>query len=96
MLLQYPLLFPFGEDGWHKYLENKLTPGDGRKRTKMTMKDFFSYRLQQREKEGKILLIEGRLLQQFIVDAYATLEEDRLHWTRNNQATLRAELYRGL
>jgi len=38
----------------------------------------------------------GRLFQQFIVDAYAAVEEDRLRWIRNNQATLRAEIYRGL
>lgn len=24
MPLQYPLLFPYGEDGWHTYLENQL------------------------------------------------------------------------
>ena len=60
------------------------------------MNDFLSYRLQQREKEGKTLLNGGRLFQQFIVDAYAIVEEDRPHWIRNNQATLRAELYRGL
>ena len=40
--------------------------------------------------------MRGRLFQQFIVDAYAIVEEDCLHWIRNNHATLRAELYCGL
>ena len=38
----------------------------------------------------------GRLLQQFIVDAYSSIEESRLLWLRNNQKKLRAEVYQGL
>ncbi|CAF2107137.1 BnaC08g47210D [Brassica napus] len=39
------------------------------------------------------LIKGGRLLHQFIVDVYTTIEEDRLRWARNNQDILRAELY---
>ena len=38
----------------------------------------------------------GRLLQQFIVDAYSSIEESRLLWIRNNQRALRSEVYQGL
>ncbi|XP_013689436.1 uncharacterized protein LOC106393264 [Brassica napus] len=39
------------------------------------------------------LIMSGRLLHQYVVDVYSTIEEDRLRWTRNNQDVLRAELY---
>ncbi|ONK71066.1 uncharacterized protein A4U43_C04F4350 [Asparagus officinalis] len=96
MPLQYPLLFPYGEDGWHMGLQNHNLNGKNRKRKKMSMKDYYAYRLQQRTTEATTLLQGGRLLQQFIVDAYAAVEEECLCWIRNNQRTLRAELYKGL
>ncbi|CAN6900442.1 unnamed protein product [Brassica oleracea] len=39
------------------------------------------------------LIKGGRLLNQFIVDVYTAIEEDRLRWARNSQDILRAELY---
>ncbi|GJZ52678.1 helicase [Tanacetum coccineum] len=39
------------------------------------------------------MLRGGRLFQQYLVDAYTTIEEQRLKWTRNNQDTLRVDLY---
>ena len=38
----------------------------------------------------------GRLFQQYIVDMYLKIEAERLYFLRNNQKTLRAELYQGL
>jgi hypothetical protein len=38
----------------------------------------------------------GRLLQQYIVDAWASIEESNLYWIRHNQKTIRADLYDGL
>jgi hypothetical protein len=38
----------------------------------------------------------GRLFQQYIVDCYASIEQDRLNWQRQNQESIRAELYQGL
>ncbi|CAG7893082.1 unnamed protein product [Brassica rapa] len=37
--------------------------------------------------------ISGRLLHQYVVDVYSSIEEDRLRWHRLNQDVLRAELY---
>nr|GFA02777.1 hypothetical protein CTI12_AA123990 [Tanacetum cinerariifolium] len=56
MALQYPLLFPYGED---RFREN----------------------IAYHNKAG---------------DAYATVEEQRLKWTRNNQDTLGVDLYHNL
>ncbi|GJY51338.1 DNA helicase PIF1, ATP-dependent [Tanacetum coccineum] len=64
MALQYPLLFPYGEDGFHEKIP------------------YYS--------NG------GRLFQQYLVDAYTAVEEQRLKWTRNNQDTLRVDLYHNL
>jgi hypothetical protein len=36
------------------------------------------------------------LTQQFVVDAYAKVEESNLNYQRNNQLQLRADLYQGL
>jgi hypothetical protein len=38
----------------------------------------------------------GRLLQQFIVDAYACIEHNRLKFIHENQRQLRCDLYNGL
>ena len=36
----------------------------------------------------------GRLFQQYVVDAFSTIEQARLWWFRRHQTTLRNELYR--
>jgi len=38
----------------------------------------------------------GRLFQEFIVDAFAAIEQTRLNFLRNQQGKLRADLYTGL
>ena len=38
----------------------------------------------------------GRLLQQFVCDAWASIDQSRLTWAANNQKKLRADLYSGL
>ncbi|GJU71919.1 DNA helicase PIF1, ATP-dependent [Tanacetum coccineum] len=60
----------------------------------------YAYRLkgnqQQRKNQGNSLLRGGRLFQQYWVDAYTAVEKQRLKWTRNNQDTLRVDLYHNL
>ena len=60
------------------------------------MREYYVYRLQQCFHEGKTLLLGRRLFQQFIVDAYTSIEKERLQWVRFNQKNLRLELYFGL
>nr|XP_012567833.1 uncharacterized protein LOC105851468 [Cicer arietinum] len=60
------------------------------------MRQYYSFRLQQRAGEAQTLLRSGRLFQQYMVDAYASIEEVRINWIRKNQKQLRAELYNGL
>ncbi len=59
------------------------------------MLQFYAYILQHRINEEWILRA-GRLLQQFIVDAYACIEQNRLKFICDNQRQLRYDLYNGL
>ena len=49
------------------------------------MREYYAYKLQQRAEEGKTLIRGGRLYQQYIVDAFTSIEQDRLQWLRKNQ-----------
>ncbi|GKA18196.1 DNA helicase PIF1, ATP-dependent [Tanacetum coccineum] len=93
----YPLLFLYGEDGFHEkipYHANTRTRKT--KRGYVTMKEYYSYIIHQRPGQGSTLLKGGRLFQQYLVDAYTTVEEQRIKWTRNNQDTLHVDLYHNL
>ncbi|XP_071726987.1 uncharacterized protein [Rutidosis leptorrhynchoides] len=94
MALQYPLLFPYGETGYHE--EIPYHNNNGRRKTNrgfVTMREYYCYMIQQRENEGTTLLRGGRLFQQYLVDAYTAVEEQRLKWLRNHQNELRLDLY---
>ncbi|KAF3973852.1 hypothetical protein CMV_002762 [Castanea mollissima] len=97
MALQYPLLFPYGEDGFRLGILYSNVDGIRSDTTdSVTMREYYAYRLQEREHEGHTLVNGGRLFQQFVVDAYTCIEEIRLMWVKENQDKLRIELYKGL
>ena len=60
MSLQYPLLFPYGEDGFMKNISYRSN-GEGkvRKRGAITMREYYAFRLQQRSHEGNTLLLKA-------------------------------------
>lgn len=79
--LQYPLLFPYGEDGFHKKIQYHNNTGTRKtKRDCVTMKEYYAYVIQQRNNQGTTLLRGGRLFQQYLVDAFTAVEEQRLKW----------------
>jgi len=41
-------------------------------------------------------ILDRRLFQQYLVDAAATIDQNRLAWLQNNQRDIRADLYRGI
>ena len=97
MALQYPLLFPYGEDGFRLgILYSNVNKIRSDTTDFVTMREYYAYRLQEREHEGHTLVNGGRLFQQFDVDAYTCIEEIRLMWVKQNQDKLRIELYKGL
>lgn len=98
LALQYPLLFPYGEDGWRRGILTKDydAPGRTRKKDDIAMREWFAYRLQERKGESPIVLQSRRLFQQFLVDSYTMVEADRMRYYRTIQPKLRVERYKGL
>ncbi len=98
MALHYPLLFPYSEDGWHSNIPLNGVIADAdldedhageselrRKHCNVTMAEFYGYRLQHRDTDGIALLRGDRLRHQYIVDAYAAIEQNRLKYLRLNK-----------
>ena len=86
----YPLLFPSGVAGWHNgmtHTEEQRTA----KCNKLTMQQFYGFRLAIREQFSPIHRAE-KLFQQNAVET----EGCRLYFIRNNQRQLRVELYSSL
>lgn len=95
--LQYPLIFSRGEDGFRRDIKFSDKPTKKPiKRTYVSMKEWFVYKIQQRDILQSHLLWSRRLFQQFLVDAYSMIESWRLKWYRDHQKELRADLYKGL
>ena len=99
MPLHYVLFFPFGGQGhdWSMRLRDRR---GSRKRTKLTARVFYSHRLHTRptgpRKEFPIVLHGGRLTPQYVVEAWSIIEDAKLRWIRENQKTLRRDVYLGM
>nr|KAJ0223839.1 hypothetical protein LSAT_V11C200065090 [Lactuca sativa] len=95
--LEYPLLIPYGDDG---YSVNILYKGvsftTNNKRAKCTMREYFSFRIQDRDHSFSLILNSKKLFQQFLVDAYTMMETERLNCIRRQQHVLRCESYENL
>lgn len=65
--LQYPLLFPYEEDGYRLGIQHKGALSCTRKRTKLTMREFFAFRIHERHNEANTLFHTRRLFQHFLV-----------------------------
>ncbi|XP_035845105.1 uncharacterized protein LOC110932942 [Helianthus annuus] len=97
LALQYPILFPNGDDGYRIDIPHrdgistlkKISP-------KCTMREFFAYRIQDRSTSFSLILNARRLFQQFLVDAYTMIESERLNYIRFQQKHLRSESYTNL
>nr|XP_025660692.1 uncharacterized protein LOC112756337 [Arachis hypogaea] len=95
LALQYPLIFPYGEDGFRTGIQTstRYDLNGIKKRKTISMREFFSYRIQMRFNESPIMLQSMRLFQQFLVDAYTMIEAERLSFIRHNQPKLRVDKY---
>ncbi|CAN0900839.1 ATP-dependent DNA helicase PIF1 [Linum grandiflorum] len=94
--LHFPLLFPHGNDGFHNRIRYNATYRDPTKKRKyITQREYYCFRLQYRNTEGKTLIRAGRALQHFCIDAFTTIEQNRLTYLRLNQKKLRSDLYNG-
>ncbi|XP_056848336.1 uncharacterized protein LOC130511115 [Raphanus sativus] len=94
LALQYPLLFTYGEDGFRLGIKKGVTKATKKqKKPNISMRQYFAFRLHERKNESHYLLHSRRLFQQFLVDAYTTIESNRLRYLRFNQPTLRSDSY---
>ena len=57
---------------------------------------YSAYHLSVRENGFNTIHCAGRLFQEYCVDKFAQIEQERLGYLRRNQSQLRAELYQGL
>ncbi|XP_056696116.1 uncharacterized protein [Spinacia oleracea] len=96
MAMQYPLLFPYGEDGYRTDIPHADVDETTRARTIVTQREYYAFRFQQRRHESKTRFQLGRLNQQFEVDAFTCVQESRLEWVRTNKSTIRKEVLWGL
>ncbi|XP_048493664.1 uncharacterized protein LOC125494132 [Beta vulgaris subsp. vulgaris] len=97
--LQYPLLFPYGEDRYRVdvFHRDKSPPiGNSKKRDRLTMREWFAYRMQDRKNEPPTILLSRRLCQQFCVDGYTMMEAERLSFVKYNQQSFRADNVKNL
>lgn len=97
MPLHFPLLFIYGEDGYHLGLTladtTNGTSGDPRK---MSMKMYYAYQLYDRFGKYTLLTRGGRLFQQYVVTAYCSIEQSRLDYIRQKQNDIRNDYMAGL
>lgn len=83
--LQYPLIHPKGTQGWHDNIY-KINGKD-----KVTQREFYAYHGFSRNinKSNNPLECVGPLAQQWWVDQYCKIENNRLNWLQFNQKKLR-------
>jgi hypothetical protein len=81
MVVQYHLLFPYGERGFQLGVRyNNIDSSSQRNRTTMTMHDFYYYHFHYRPDQPNPFLSYGFLSSQAKVDAHACIDKNRL-WT---------------
>nr|VDD44886.1 unnamed protein product [Brassica oleracea] len=94
LALDYPLIFTYGEEGFTLGIKKRATDATAKlKRQAISMRQWYAFRLQERENECHTLLHSKSLFQQFLVDGYTTIESDRLFYLRINQKSLRSDSY---
>ena len=110
--LHYPTLFPAGDNGWHLQLFRNVPQQQQRQRAsqfvdnaasassqadrRVSPREYYAYRLQQRSTSADILFQAQRLFQEFCCFSWVKTETNKLNFLRHNQTQLRAELYSNL
>ncbi|KIM40031.1 hypothetical protein M413DRAFT_29163, partial [Hebeloma cylindrosporum] len=120
--LQYPLLFPRGENGWYPEMRLHETgeqrdgriqriegrqqrrrnhglevqPGNIPESRRLTLTRYVAHRIHYRPEEFNPLLRGGRLFTRYVVDMFASADQQRLSWIERNQQTFRAARFNNL
>ncbi|KAG5520645.1 hypothetical protein RHGRI_033280 [Rhododendron griersonianum] len=83
--LHYVLLFQHGEFGWEPNLRQWDVHNDRLANERLTQMEYYSYRSFERLTEYSTILRAGKLFQEFLVDAWATTEQNQLIYYKLNQ-----------
>lgn len=105
--LHFVLLFPYSEPGWHDHIPHNLADGnedantgleneDGQRQKIISLREYSAFCLHPRLHESNHIFHSQMLFQEFVVDLWASGEQQHLGWIRHNQKTLCSEVYQGL
>ncbi|CAI9287996.1 unnamed protein product [Lactuca saligna] len=94
MSLQYPLLFPYDEDGWSPKM--CICGGYASEYRSLTNNMYYSYQIHERRGVYSLILHVQRLFQQYLADAYTCIEQSRLDYIEHHQEQLRSEYISGV
>ncbi|XP_026435136.1 uncharacterized protein LOC113332849 [Papaver somniferum] len=92
--LHYVLLFPYDELSWEPDMVRWNVELKKPTKVRLSQKDYYGYRLFPRVGEYSTILRGGMLLQEFLVDAWAATEQNRLEWMKHGQLKLHAQNYK--
>ena len=84
--LAFPLLYPYGEPGYD--LNYKDSTGK-----KITMTQYYRYRLLERKNQWNPFIHGQRLFQKFITATWGKIQQNTMNWYINNQKKCRADSY---
>ncbi|ETW79519.1 hypothetical protein HETIRDRAFT_428038 [Heterobasidion irregulare TC 32-1] len=94
--LHYVTLFPHGEQGFHPNIPAHPGLNGQMLSSKVSQRCYYAYRLMRRLLEPETIFRAGKLFQQYVVDAWASIESSNLFWIRNHQKEIRADKYQSL
>ncbi|KAF8112811.1 hypothetical protein N665_0061s0020 [Sinapis alba] len=94
LALQYPLIFTYGEDGFRLRIRKRATDATAKlKRKNISMRQWYAFQMHERDGECHTLMHSKRLFHQFLVDAFTTIESNRLCYLKMNQKSLRSDSF---
>ncbi|XP_074347095.1 uncharacterized protein LOC141685918 [Apium graveolens] len=96
MQLQYPLLFSWGTEGYHKripLISNKYSEIENLDDEDLDPDSTQRRHVSLREYYCLTPYLAGHLWQQYVMDQFAAIEQYRLDWVSTHQTTIRADLY---
>ena len=76
--------------------QHKLDPQGQRRSPKVSQRSYYAHRIHPRPGTQPALFWGGKSFQQYVVDAWASIEQSNLNWARFHQKELRADVYQGL
>lgn len=95
--MQFPLFFIYGESGYQEGLKlTGPTTSTTDKNRRLTIKMFYSFQLHERLNTYSLILRGGRLFQQYLVNAWLTIEQCRLDYIQNKQNDIRGDYLQGI